>query len=81
MTDWNAEYYRDPSFAAEIARAILYGPSSTYSADEVLIENVAIIIKQRLREELEPIVEQIQDYPISDDEIKRMSAEIRSLYQ
>jgi len=39
------------------------------------------MIRNRLVEELEPIVEQIQEYPISEDEIKRMSAEIRSLYQ
>jgi len=84
MTDWNEEYYRDTSFAKQLAHDILIGQSNPMAPSPescILVEAVAVMIRNRLVEELEPIVEQIEEYPISEDEIKRMGAEIRSLYE
>lgn len=82
MTDWNEEYRRDPSFVRQLAWAALLGPTiPVLSISDATLELASVAIRDRLRGELEPIVEQIGEYPISEDEIKRMSAEIRSLYQ
>lgn len=82
MTDWATEYYRDPSFARQLAWAALLGPTiPVIPISDAVLELASSEIRDQLAKELEPIVEQIQKYPISEDEIKRMSAEIRSLYQ
>lgn len=80
MTDWATEYHRDPSFARQTACRIL-GLTTVSPDHEEVIGIMTTIIRGALVEELESIVKQIEEYPISEDEIKRMAAEIRALYQ
>lgn len=81
MTDWASEYYRNPSFARQLAQVMAYALLDKESHTENPMERATTYVNEALRDVLEPIVGQIEEYPISEDEIKRMSAEIRSLYQ
>ena len=82
MTDWATEYHRDPSFSKTLAWLAINTANEPHRrGQDDESEPVSRLIKEALAKELGPIVVQIQDYPISEDEIKRMSAEIRSLYQ
>lgn len=73
MTDWNTEYSRNPSFSRQLAHEALLGHTiPVLPITENIIDFATVAIRERLTKELEPIIEQIQEYPISEDEIKRI---------
>lgn len=72
----------DLSFSRDLAFAALLGPKMpVIPVSDEMISIASRNIRERLRAELEPIIAQIREYPISEDEIERMAAEIRSLYE